>query len=181
MNFNLDDFRRQLQRMREAGSILDLPRHAPGSIPGDAPIEDGEAVLGRVMTILDCMTSEERLDPGIIDAPRRLRIARDAEVAPEDVSTLLHQYEALAAVVCRLTGAGRAPVALLERRALDLRRVPVASRRLQAHRELTLAERRELRHRWDLFGRRGLPLPGLDPWFSQWNKNLRLWELPADS
>jgi len=194
MTFNLDDFRRQLLRMRELGSIQDFMRRVPGLIPGAAELQEGEAAIGRVLAIIDGMTPEERLDPRIIDVPRRLRIARAAAVPPEAVSTLLRQYEALAAVVSRLTGSARLDrgrplagpavrdaVALRERRRADRHRAPVAVGRVRVEGELSLAERLELRRRWELSARKGLDLPGQNPWYSNWNKNLRLWDFTAET
>ena len=194
MTFNLDDFRRQLLRMRDHGTVQDLMRRVPGLPPGEAEREAGEAAIGRVLAILDRMTPEERSDPGIIDGPRRHRIARDAAVPPEAVVTLLQQFEALAAVVSRLTGSarldhgcppagptGRESVALRERRRADPQRAPAAVRRVRVEGELTPAERQELRRRWELSARKGLDPPGQDPWYSNWNRNLRLWNLIADA
>ena len=194
MTFNLDDFRRQLLRMRELGSIQDFMRRVPGLIPSEAEVAGGDAAIGRVLAIIDSMTAEERIDPRIIDVPRCLRIARDAAVTPEAVRTLLRQYEALAAVVSRLSGsarldrgrppagpAGRDSVALRERRRADRQRTSAAVRCIRVDGELTPAERLELRRRWEHSARRGLDLAGQCPWYSNWNKNLRLWDLIAET
>ena len=73
-----------------------------------------------IQGMIDSMTTAERTNPEIIDIARRRRIAAGAGVDPSDISGLVKQFDAMAAVVKQmsqmsmldkiraLTGLGRA-------------------------------------------------------------------------
>jgi signal recognition particle subunit SRP54 len=90
-DFNLDDFRRQLDQVQKMGM-----KHLLGQLPGTSDLvsddEDPDIALNRVRQILDAMTDEERSDPDIIDSTRRSRIAASSGTHPSDVEQFLHQF-----------------------------------------------------------------------------------------
>ena len=120
--FDLNDFRQQIEQMQKMGSVRDLMSKIPGlnQMAGSLEGVDADGEVKRIRGIIDSMTAAERGDPHIIDIPRRRRIAAGAGVDPSDVSSLVKQFDAMAAVVKQmaqmtmldkiraLTGLGRA-------------------------------------------------------------------------
>jgi signal recognition particle subunit SRP54 len=60
---------------------------------------DADEEIKRIQGIIDSMTPVERGDPRVIDISRRRRIAAGSGVDPADVSGLVKQFDAMAAVV----------------------------------------------------------------------------------
>src|SRR5271163_3765271 len=100
--FDLDDFRKQIVNMKKMGSMRDLMSKIPGL--NQMPLEemggiDADEEIKRIQGIIDSMTPDERTDPTLIDISRRRRIAAGSGVDPADVSGLVKQFDAMAAVV----------------------------------------------------------------------------------
>jgi signal recognition particle subunit SRP54 len=90
-DFDLEDLRSQIRRMRKMGplaSILELMPGAPSL--GDMPVD--EAALTQTQAMLDSMTPQERHRPEIVNGSRRRRIARGAGTSVQAVNRLLRQY-----------------------------------------------------------------------------------------
>ena len=64
---------------------------------------DADGEVQRIQGIIDSMTPEERRNPHIIGIPRRRRIAAGAGVDPADVSSLVKQFDAMAAFVKQMS------------------------------------------------------------------------------
>jgi signal recognition particle subunit SRP54 len=99
--FDLNDFRQQIGQMKKMGSVKDLMGKIPGlsQMAGELESLDADSEMQRIQGIIDSMTPGERSDPHIIDIPRRRRIAAGAGVDPADVSSLVKQFDAMAAMV----------------------------------------------------------------------------------
>ena len=99
--FDLNDFRQQIIQMKKMGSVKDLMGKIPGlsQMTGDLDSLDADGEVQRIQGMIDSMTPDERRDPNKIDIPRRRRIAAGAGVEPADVSSLVKQFDAMAAVV----------------------------------------------------------------------------------
>jgi signal recognition particle subunit SRP54 len=121
--FDLDDFRKQIVNMKKMGSMQDLMSKIPGLNQmglDELGGIDADEEIKRIQGIIDSMTPDERSDPTLIDISRRRRIAAGSGVDPADVSGLVKQFDAMAAVVRQmaqmsmldkirtLTGLGRA-------------------------------------------------------------------------
>jgi signal recognition particle subunit SRP54 len=121
--FDLDDFRKQIVNMKKMGSMRELMSKIPGL--NQMPLDelggiDADEEIKNIQGIIDSMTPAERSDPSLIDISRRRRIAAGSGVDPADVSGLVKQFDAMAAVVRQmaqmtmldkirtLTGLGRA-------------------------------------------------------------------------
>jgi len=98
--FDLEDFRKQIVNMKKMGSMRDLMSKIPGlnQMP-DLGDVDADEEIKRIQGIIDSMTLDERGDPELIDISRRRRIAAGSGVEPSDVSGLVKQFDAMAAVV----------------------------------------------------------------------------------
>ncbi len=91
--FDLEDFLEQMQQVKKMGPLKGLISMLPG-IPKeikDVDIDEGELV--KVEAIISSMTRQERRDPALIDASRRLRIALGSGSSPVAVSNLLKQFK----------------------------------------------------------------------------------------
>jgi len=91
--FTLDDFRLQLQQLKNMGSI----RQLMGMIPGmnqkalqQLNLDDRQMVWTEA--IINSMTPEERHQPQLINGSRRLRIARGSGRPVQEINALLKQF-----------------------------------------------------------------------------------------
>ena len=77
------------------GLMGDAPAGMPGMGDRITGSEDTQPSLRRIRGLLDAMTRQERDSPGILDDPRRRRIAAGAGVRPLDVERFLGQFQRL--------------------------------------------------------------------------------------
>lgn len=95
-SFDLDDFKAQMQQMRNMGGIGALMDKMPAQLAGMAGQvnpEQGEKSLRRIEGIINSMTPLERRKPDLIKATRKRRIAQGAGVQVQEVNRLLKQFE----------------------------------------------------------------------------------------
>jgi signal recognition particle subunit SRP54 len=89
----LEDFLEQMLAIRKMGPIGNLL----GMLPGAGQMKDAIAAvddkqLDRLQAIIRGMTPQERADPKIINASRRLRIANGSGVAVSEVNQLVDRF-----------------------------------------------------------------------------------------
>src|SRR5262249_8328435 len=103
--FDLNDFRQQIVQMKKMGSVKELIGKIPGLSQLTSGLEgiDADGEVKRIQGIIDSMTPEERRDPHRIDISRRRRIAAGSGVDPSDVSGLVKQFDAMAALVKQMS------------------------------------------------------------------------------
>lgn len=92
--FTLDDFLKQMQQLRGAGSIKKMM----GMLPGMGKMKDqlenfDEREIVRTEAIIQAMTKEERTNPKILNGSRRLRIAKGSGMTVTDVNSLVQRFE----------------------------------------------------------------------------------------
>lgn len=107
--FNFDDFRTQMRRIKKLGSLEGLLKLIPGmggirQKLGDMAMPEKE--LGRVEAMINSMTKKERLNPKLINSSRKQRIAKGSGVTVAQVNQLLKQFETMKGMMQRLTGGG---------------------------------------------------------------------------
>jgi signal recognition particle subunit SRP54 len=89
--FNLEDMRSQMRRMKKMGPLSSLLELLPGAPPmKDMPVD--EAAMTQTHAILDSMTVNERRRPEVINGSRRKRIAGGSGTSVQAVNKLLRQY-----------------------------------------------------------------------------------------
>jgi signal recognition particle subunit SRP54 len=92
--FTLDDFLEQLRQMKKMGSLESLV----GMLPGGAEMLKGadltkqEKNFRRMEGIICAMTHQERRAPQILNAKRRMRIAKGSGVPVSEVNTVLNRF-----------------------------------------------------------------------------------------
>ena len=108
----LEDFLEQMLAIRKMGPIGNLL----GMLPGAGQMKDALAAvddkhLDRVQAIIRGMTPEERADPKIINASRRLRIANGSGVAVSEVNQLVDRFFEARKMMSQMAGAMGMPFA----------------------------------------------------------------------
>ena len=105
--FTLDDYLDQFSQIKKMGNIESLIGMMPGIKPGalkDAKIDEKQ--LARTEAIIKSMTKKEREKPEVINASRKMRIAKGSGTTVEDVNKLLKQFDAMRKMMKQLTSPG---------------------------------------------------------------------------
>ncbi len=94
--FDLNDFKEQIQQMRNMGGLESLMSKMPGElgqISKQIPEGTAEKAMGKVEAIINSMTPKERANPALIKASRKRRIAAGAGTNVQEVNKMLKQFE----------------------------------------------------------------------------------------
>ncbi|WP_421899139.1 signal recognition particle protein [Maridesulfovibrio sp.] len=105
--FDLEDFRTQMRRMKKIGSMGSIMKMIPGlggltKQLGDMEIPDKE--LNRIEAIISSMTMQERRQPKLINPSRRQRIAKGSGVKLEEVNQMLKNFEQMSKMMKKMMG-----------------------------------------------------------------------------
>lgn len=92
-SFTFEDYLKQMESLKKMGNINDLIGMIPGMASKMKGITIDEKQLAVNKAIIQSMTREERLNPDIIKASRRKRIAEGSGTTIQQVNTLLKQFE----------------------------------------------------------------------------------------
>ena len=91
--FDLDDYLDIMKKIRKMGSFKQILGMLPG-IPNEIKnAEIDEKQLYRIDAIITSMTKEERRNPKILNAKRRIRIANGSGNKVEDINRFMNQFE----------------------------------------------------------------------------------------
>ncbi|MBQ9416630.1 MAG: signal recognition particle protein [Clostridia bacterium] len=106
--FTLDDYLDQFSQLKKMGDLT----HLAGMIPGmkssqlkDAKVDEKQ--LARQEAIIRSMTAKEKLNPVIINASRKIRIAKGSGTTVEDVNKLLKQFDQIKRMMKQFSDAER--------------------------------------------------------------------------
>ncbi|MFS8630245.1 MAG: signal recognition particle protein, partial [Bacillales bacterium] len=105
-SITLEDFLDQLRQLRQMGPLEDLLKMVPGfnKIKGLNNLKIDEKQLVHVEAIIQSMTKEERLNPEIINASRKRRIAKGSGTSIQEVNRLLKQFEDMKKMMKQMSG-----------------------------------------------------------------------------
>ncbi len=115
--FDLEDFRTQMRRIKQMGSLESILK----LIPGMGALRDKlsqasvpEKELMRTEAMINSMTMQERKNPDIINGSRRARIARGSGTSVQEVNQLLRNFDQMRKMMKgmmdgKMPGAGRMP------------------------------------------------------------------------
>lgn len=93
-NFDLEDFLTQFKQIKKMGSIESILKLIPGAKKmGLNNINIDPKDIARIEAIILSMTVEERRNPDIIKASRKVRIAKGSGTSVQEVNKLLNQFE----------------------------------------------------------------------------------------
>ena len=93
-DFNLEDFLEQLNQIKKLGPLENIIKMLPGAKKmGLNNIQVNPKDMAHIEAIIQSMTKEERRNPSILKASRKVRIAKGSGRSVEEVNRLLKQFE----------------------------------------------------------------------------------------
>lgn len=105
MSFTFDDFLEQMAQVKKMGPLDDLMSMIPGAgkMKGIKNAQIDEKQLGHIEAIIQSMTKKERVDPSIINASRRKRIALGSGTSVSQVNRLIKQFNDMKKMMKQMT------------------------------------------------------------------------------
>ncbi len=94
--FDMNDLRSQLRQMTKMGGLGALAGMMPGMKKAKAAMEQSgmdDRVLLRMDAIIGSMTPKERMRPDLLNAKRKIRIAKGSGMQVQDVNKLLKMHQ----------------------------------------------------------------------------------------
>ncbi|MDR2212692.1 MAG: signal recognition particle protein [Pseudomonadales bacterium] len=106
--FDLQDFKEQLEQMRNMGGISNLLDKMPGmgSISKSAVSTVGEKNFRQMEAIINSMTLKERQNPDLLNGSRKRRITQGSGTSLQDLNRLLKQHKQMQKVMKKMKGGG---------------------------------------------------------------------------
>lgn len=107
-DFDLEDFRGQLQQMQKMGGIGELLDKLPGvdQLSDEMKSQVNDKQMRRLEAIICSMTPQERRFPNIINGSRRKRIAAGSGTQVQDVNRLLKQFTQMQKMMKKMSKGG---------------------------------------------------------------------------
>ena len=103
--FDLDDLAMQIQQMKRMGGLGALASMLPG-MKGLPKANVDDKALGRLEAMMSSMTAKERRMPNVINAKRKIRIAKGSGTTVQEVNKLLKMHQEMANAMKRLKKLG---------------------------------------------------------------------------
>jgi signal recognition particle subunit SRP54 len=92
--FTLEDFLKQMQQLKNMGSIKSMLGMLPGAKGMRAQLDNfDESEITRTEAIIYSMTPTERRAPKVLNGSRRVRIARGSGTTVTEVNALVNRFE----------------------------------------------------------------------------------------
>ena len=88
---DLNDYLAQLKQVKKMGSFSSILKMIPGMNKLNVNIDDKEFV--RIEAIISSMTNEERENPKLLNASRRIRIAKGSGTQVQDINKFMKSFE----------------------------------------------------------------------------------------
>jgi len=107
--FDLNDLRQQLKQMQNMGGLGALAGMIPGMKKAQAAMASGavsDKMLVHMDAIIGSMTPKERAKPELLQAKRKIRIAKGAGLSVQDVNKLLKMHQEMAGAMKKLKKMG---------------------------------------------------------------------------
>ncbi|MBC3766718.1 signal recognition particle protein [Neptunicella marina] len=106
--FDLQDFKEQLEQMRNMGGMMSMLDKLPGMGNMTDQIKDkaNDKSFNQMEAIINSMTPAERERPDIIKGSRKRRIAAGSGTQIQDVNRLLKQFTQMQKMMKKMTGGG---------------------------------------------------------------------------
>ena len=91
--FDLDDYLAQLRQMKKMGSFSSILKMIPGIGNQLSNVEIDDKEIGRIEAMICSMTLEERQNPKILNASRRIRIAKGSGTTVQQLNKFMKTFE----------------------------------------------------------------------------------------
>ena len=92
-SFTFEDFLVQFEQINKMGNLADLVSMIPGLGSKIKSTDIDEVKMKKYKAIIQSMTKKERLNPDLIKASNRKRIAEGSATTIQDVNSLMKQFE----------------------------------------------------------------------------------------
>ena len=105
--FDLEDFKEQLQQMKNMGGIGNLLEKMPGMMSGMAQAAAGkvdDSMFVRMEAIINSMTMQERRNPDLLNGSRKRRITQGSGTNIQDLNRLIKQHKKMQLVMKKMKG-----------------------------------------------------------------------------
>ncbi|WP_177760993.1 signal recognition particle protein [Flavobacterium sp. I3-2] len=103
--FGFDDFLSQIQQVKKMGSMKDLVGMIPGVGKALKDVEIEDDAFKHIEAIIHSMTPAERAKPTLLDAKRKLRVAKGSGTDINQVNQLLKQFDQMSKMMKMMQGA----------------------------------------------------------------------------
>jgi signal recognition particle subunit SRP54 len=108
--FDLNDLRQQLQQMQRMGGLGALAGMMPGmgklkNQMNESGVLEGN-VLGRLDAIITSMTPKERTKPDLMNAKRKIRVAKGSGTTVQEVNKLLKMHQEMSTAMKKIRKMG---------------------------------------------------------------------------
>ncbi len=107
--FDLNDLRQQLKQMQNMGGLGALAGMIPGMKKAQQAMASGavdDRLLVRMDAMIGSMTAKERAKPELLQAKRKIRIAKGSGTTVQDVNKLLKMHQEMAGAMKKLKKMG---------------------------------------------------------------------------
>ena len=106
--FSLEDFRDQLQQMKNMGGMMGMLDKLPGmgAMKGQLQGQLDDSLTTKMEAIINSMTPKEREHPDLIKGSRKRRIAAGSGTQVQDVNKLLKQFTQMQKMMKKMKGGG---------------------------------------------------------------------------
>ena len=107
--FDMNDLRNQLLQMRRMGGIGALAGMIPGMKKAQAAMAQGgmdDKILLRMDAIITSMTAKEREKPALLNAKRKIRVAKGSGTTVQDVNKLLKMHQEMSTAMKKIKKMG---------------------------------------------------------------------------
>jgi signal recognition particle subunit SRP54 len=106
--FDLDDLRSQIQQMQRMGGLGALASMMPGmkGMKGAMDKAQDSKALVHLEAMMSSMTAKERAKPDIINAKRKIRIAKGSGTTVQEVNKLLKMHQEMSTAMKKLKKMG---------------------------------------------------------------------------
>jgi signal recognition particle subunit SRP54 len=107
--FDLNDLRMQLRQMTKMGGLGALAGMMPGMKKAKAAMAQGgmdDKILLRMDAIIGSMTPKEREKPALLNARRKIRVAKGSGTTVQDVNKLLKMHQEMEGAMKRIKKMG---------------------------------------------------------------------------
>jgi signal recognition particle subunit SRP54 len=106
--FDLQDFKEQLEQMRNMGGITNLLDKMPGmgGMAKSAAGMVGDKNFVRMEAIINSMTKKERRNPDLLNGSRKRRVTEGSGTSIQDLNRLIKQHKQMQKVMKKMKGGG---------------------------------------------------------------------------
>ena len=104
--FDFTDFLNQIHQIKKMGNIKDLASMIPGVGKAIKDVDIDDDAFKSIEAIIYSMTPKERSNPEILNASRRMRIARGSGTDIQEVNRLIKQFDQTRKMMRMMTSGG---------------------------------------------------------------------------